>query len=748
MWDKWRQRYEPFGAVKISFLTSKQGGANRGKEITGAKCLLFYNDEAKAKEGLYKEICLTTIIEKTLCLECFEVLIHEEQDFEFSLKDSVTGAFFGTKKGHPMMEFNPTGLAESRGSDKHKPGIIISRVFEMKKHRQRVQGKRIVTYSFSDTSSGIVFAVHLKGIYWATTPPPDMQEYQIPKHYMSPRFFVHDDNSTRCVYSFLKAEELKNTINKFEAGTFTKWKHFCGVGFEKKYAKAHTKITNYDEYTAEKLMRVGDALLIKFKDMERRNRKIKMYYFPGIGVCIKLKSARMICYRTRHSGDSVERKVFTKSSACKAILRIGYWGVLNPIKMKMYSLVTEIVYPGKDCHDHSLDEFSISASDTFPKLRAYIEKCVDSGMGHQNTFIQVRKFAKETLVPSIEQTIGKKISLDDTRFFPTKRTVYTYWLNYAGGSVKACEDQNKIRELLHETIPAAGLEELYYKFEPFDPRLLAKSYGIPLDKSFEGLLAGVEKSGNDFLFSDDSMQNVPILPDDFFDKVEPHLRPKKNATAQQRYDMAVKLLVRDSARQTVRAKANIDVSQRTGAFYLFLQTKMMANLYANFGHDSILFMDSGYRVNRNAFPITFVSILDNFMKGRVVGVMISQFTDELTYAKCLSEFKRGHLSKIKPQCAMTDFDLSEIGAFRKTWPDLVMLICTFHAIAGQNKWINRNAPKSSREKLKTMFKELHYVNNEEILKRKMNNLKRFCTRKGLTNVKQYLQRSWEPFVAM
>ena len=138
-------------------------------------------------------------------------------------------------------------------------------------------------------------------------------------------------------------------------------------------------------------------------------------------------------------------------------------------------------------------------------------------------------------------------------------------------------------------------------------------------KSFEGLLVGDEKCENDFLISDDSAQEVPILPDDFFEKVETHLRPSKNATAQQRYDIAIKILVRECARQNVRARAGIEVGQRTGAFYLFLQTKEMAEMYAHFGHESILFMDSGFRVNRNAFPITFISILDNFMKGQMVG---------------------------------------------------------------------------------------------------------------------------------
>ena len=78
----------------------------------------------------------------------------------------------------------------------------------------------------------------------------------------------------------------------------------------------------------------------------------------------------------------------------------------------------------------------------------------------------------------------------------------------------------------------------------------------------------------------------------------------------------------------------------------------------------------------------------------------------------------------------------------------MILICTFHAIAGQSKWIDRNAPKAYREKLKAMFKELHFVENEDALKKKIGSMKRFCTVKKLSNVKTYFLQSWEPFVPL
>ena len=107
--------------------------------------------------------------------------------------------------------------------------------------------------------------------------------------------------------------------------------------------------------------------------------------------------------------------------------------------------------------------------------------------------------------------------------------------------------------------------------------------------------------------------------------------------------------------------------------------------------------------------------------------MKSQFTDEYTYSKCLSQLGGECLHNIVPSCSMTDFDISEIAAFKNTWPNIVPLICSFYAVTRQNKCIDRNVPKVHREKLKAKFKELHFVGGEQSLKRKMANLKRYCT---------------------
>ena len=143
--------------------------------------------------------------------------------------------------------------------------------------------------------------------------------------------------------------------------------------------------------------------------------------------------------------------------------------------------------------------------------------------------------------------------------------MYTCWLYAAGGSVKACEDQSKIQELL------TGIKEdslvgkdFYYTYEPFDPRLLSKFYGISLSKTFEQLLVDQDTTAQQVLSEKESQ--VPVLPDEHFKSIDERLRPGTDTSAQQRYDIAVKMLIRDCAKQNVRKKANIKPDQPQGLF--------------------------------------------------------------------------------------------------------------------------------------------------------------------------------------
>ena len=167
MWSKWKARFKEFGADRIEFVTSTKGGLEAGKVITGAKCLLIFKPDESRKYGNFKkEITLEYVANQITCRERMKATICREEDFGFLVKDSTSKNYYGTKVGYPILEFSPAGATKSKGKEKHRPGLIISRAFKIRKHRQWLEGNvRETTYSFPGTE-GIVFVVHLKGKYW------------------------------------------------------------------------------------------------------------------------------------------------------------------------------------------------------------------------------------------------------------------------------------------------------------------------------------------------------------------------------------------------------------------------------------------------------------------------------------------------------------------------------------------------------------------------------------------------------
>ena len=160
----------------------------------------------------------------------------EEHNFGYQVKDSEDGDYYGTKEGYPILEFTPCNLKESKGAERSRAGLIIARVFKLKKHRQWCEknGKRETTYSFSETRRN-VFAIHMKGSYWDEVPPPDAKLRSLENYYSTPRHFVQDERCIKCVYDYICPKKMWNIIAKYQAGTFTKWKRFRGTGFKRTY---------------------------------------------------------------------------------------------------------------------------------------------------------------------------------------------------------------------------------------------------------------------------------------------------------------------------------------------------------------------------------------------------------------------------------------------------------------------------------------------------------------------------------
>ena len=103
MWSKWEERFKTFGAKRSEFVTSSKGGPKGSNAITGSKCLQFFDCDDSDKKVNYDEFILEDVIDKTLCSEILKVTVQEE-DFSYQVKDPMTGDFYGTKTGHPILK--------------------------------------------------------------------------------------------------------------------------------------------------------------------------------------------------------------------------------------------------------------------------------------------------------------------------------------------------------------------------------------------------------------------------------------------------------------------------------------------------------------------------------------------------------------------------------------------------------------------------------------------------------------------
>ena len=84
-------------------------------------------------------------------------------------------------------------------------------------------------------------------------------------------------------------------------------------------------VFDVNEYSRTKLTVYGNKILDEIKRKGKLNKKFKTFSYPGVGVCVKLKNANMNCYRANHPGESIKnRRVFTKSSDCKAVLGLEF----------------------------------------------------------------------------------------------------------------------------------------------------------------------------------------------------------------------------------------------------------------------------------------------------------------------------------------------------------------------------------------------------------------------------------------
>ena len=267
---------------------------------------------------------------KLVCSEMMKVSVTSDDNFLHVCKDSISGDMYGTKEGWPAFELTPTDINESRGTEKFKPGIIVARVFRIKARKKWVAaGRRAFRNEFIGEKH-TVFLVYLKGAYWGSAAPPDTEGQPKPDLFRDAICYINEDNHDRCIYEFGKMADVLEVLYKFETKTYTKWKGFRGKGLLdlKKKNKSFEGIYSIEKYTFPALEQYGNDLLANLLESGRTKDTV-MYFYPGIGCCLRLRRCSMICERSKRPGDTAQRKLFTKSSGCTASLNITFWGLVN-----------------------------------------------------------------------------------------------------------------------------------------------------------------------------------------------------------------------------------------------------------------------------------------------------------------------------------------------------------------------------------------------------------------------------------
>ena len=131
-----------YGANRVDFSTSRRGGSKDRKKVTGAKCLLFFEYKGTGeRKNSGSKFTIDYIAGKMLCLERMEVKMLGSRNFDYQVKDQLKGCYYGTKEGNPILEFTPNGHGKSKGTEKHRPRLIISRALKLLKYFQGLRVK-------------------------------------------------------------------------------------------------------------------------------------------------------------------------------------------------------------------------------------------------------------------------------------------------------------------------------------------------------------------------------------------------------------------------------------------------------------------------------------------------------------------------------------------------------------------------------------------------------------------------------
>ena len=150
---------------------------------------------------------------------------------------------------------------------------------------------------------------------------------------------------------------------------------------------------------------------------------------------------------------------------------------------------------------------------------------------------------------------------------------------------------------------------------------------------------------------------------------------------------------------------------------LFYQSSEMKKLLQQYG--SILLIDGTYNLCVSGFVCVTFIVIDNNMKGRLVGWAFVSQEDKDTFGEVLDILKNANEPCIKDlKFIMIDKDFAEINAIHDVLPWVHFIICRFHSIKAVNRYIHNlvldREHQYLKRKLKTFFERLLYAPSEDL----------------------------------
>ncbi|GFN84317.1 Zinc finger swim domain-containing protein 3 [Plakobranchus ocellatus] len=165
---------------------------------------------------------------------------------------------------------------------------------------------------------------------------------------------------------------------------------------------------------------------------------------------------------------------------------------------------------------------------------------------------------------------------------------------------------------------------------------------------------------------------------------------------------------------------------------LFFQTGAMRrilNVYCD-----VLFVDGTYCLNNLGYPLYVFLCVDGEIKGRVVGYCIVKDETTTTLTDVFQDFISSNHINVKT--VVVDKDAAEIAAIKEVFPEVNILLCSFHVAQSFKTAATKYCPPSEREKSLDILMKMLYATSEEDFVTSFEMLPSW--------LKIYIEKNWMP----